>query len=418
VNSSNTTTSGGGEALEAAYLELPYIPDFLLDDVRFYFVPSRDDVRAVYHELVGDSAENWSSYYNKKGWAFIHQDDIHQHDGPDGPYAVEKGCIRLDVAAPGRFFAPTPRFRFTPDGDTYPLVSLEKRRPLNPWKPTYIRAVRFIKKYDWPHGLPLRVQLAVWEIEECGEVAGSTSWINAEAVLMASNSDELRETLADVFYNRPEDFPLGSQVYLRVLGRLGEEGFDKLKGLVAHPVTRKRTVVADTLGELRNPSGVEPLILLLDDEDPNVRVAALRALGKVGLSAGDDAEGKVKAYLESDEVAHRVWAAQASLKLGDPSHRKFLVQLVKEEKRPLADLGDLGDVIVESDLVDAVPFLIQRLKDGRPEISMDAAEVLQKITGLKVEYSAQANDEQKRLAIRTCNRWWEDKKKERRGARG
>ena len=65
--------SDGGDLLKEAYLELPYIPDFLLDEVRFYFVPSRDGVRAVYHELVGDSAKNWSPYYTKKGWNFLHR---------------------------------------------------------------------------------------------------------------------------------------------------------------------------------------------------------------------------------------------------------------------------------------------------------------------------------------------------------
>ena len=408
TSSTETSERDNSGVLEAAYLHLPYIPDFLLNEVLFYFVPSREDVQGVYHQLIGESARNWSSYYTKKGWKFIHEDSQR-----DGPYRVSPGGVHIDILEPGRFFAPRPMFRFEPRGPGYPILSLDKRRPLNPWKPNYVRALRFIKKYDWPHALPRRVQMAIWEIEECGEIAGSTSWINGEAVLMESDSSEMRETLADVFYNRPEDFPLGSEIYLRVLGNLGKRGFSHLVELATHPVTRKRVIVAKTLGNLRNPAGVETLMLLLDDEDPHVRSAALRSLGRVGRPEGADPEGKVRSYLKSEEISHRVWAAQALLAGGDEEQKKYLVQLVKEEKRPLTDLGELGEVVVELNLIDTVPFLINRLKDTRAEVSTDAAEVLQKLTGIDVEFSVEEGKEQRRTAIKSYSRWWEEKKRER-----
>lgn len=408
AESSQVATDGDERVLESVYLDLPYIPDFLFGDVLYYFVPSREGVREVYHELIGDSADIWGGYYTKKGWNFLHAGG-----GGEGPFRVSPGGTHLEILEPGRIFAPRPLFRFERQGQAKPIVSLEKRRPLNPWKPNYVRALNFIKKYDWPRQVARRVQMAIWEIEECGEVAGSTSWINAEEVLLQSDSSEVQETLVDVFYNRPEDFPLGSEVYLRLLGKLGTSGFEELCGLAQHPVTRKRAVVARTLGDLGDPRSVETLLVLLEDEDSGVRATALRSCGKVGIDDQSDPEGKIRGYLDSEELAHRVWAAQALLAGGDEHHKKYLVQLVKEEKRPLADLGELGEVIVELDLVDTVPFLITRLKDTRAEVSMDAAEVLQKLTGLDVEYSAQENDAQRRTALKAYNRWWEDRKRER-----
>ncbi|HLU49947.1 MAG TPA: hypothetical protein VK116_17735 [Planctomycetota bacterium] len=410
-----------GGVLDGCVIELPYIPDFLLDDLRFWFVPSRDECREVYHELVGRSAENWSTYYSKKGWNFIH--DPAARDAAEGPFSVRPGEVELDILEPGRIFAPKPRFSFERGGPSYPLVSIEKRRPINPWKPQFIRALEFIRKYEWPYPVSRRAQAAIWEIEECGEIAGSTSWINAESLLLRSDSENLRKTLSDIFYNRPETYPLGSQVYLRVLGRLGREGFEALLELARHPITRKRVAVAKALGDPSLGEAIEPderhrlrietLFLLLEDEDPAVRSAALRSMANEGLREGDDPEGKVAAFVSAPEISHRVWAARALSDL-DEEQRKFLIGLVKEDPRPLTDLGELGEIIVESKLYDVVPYLIQRLKSEDRQVVIDAAEVLQKLSGIEIEVTAAGADEEKREALRQYNRWWEEIKRERR----
>src|SRR5206468_12917087 len=131
----------------------------------------------------------------------------------------------LRILDSGRFRTPRPVLTLRPEGLELPLVSMEKRRPLNEWKPTYIKALNFIKKYEWPRPVQSEAQLAIWEIEECGEVAGSTSWQNAEMLLRDRMSADIRATLIDLFQKRPEEFPLGSEVYLRVLGQSGDEGF-------------------------------------------------------------------------------------------------------------------------------------------------------------------------------------------------
>jgi hypothetical protein len=419
--------TGTGErlTLDEIYLELPYIPDFLLEDVRYWFVPSLAAARAAYHELVGESAERWSSYYTKKGWDFI--DSLSSGSGArpgseseprEGPYRVRDAGIHLDVLPPGRIFAPKPQLRLRRDGEAIPVVSLEKHRPINPWKPSYVRGLNFIRRYAWPNTLPRRVVAAMWEIEECEQGAFSTSWMNGERVLLDCGSKELCDTLADFFYQRPEDFELGSQVYLRVLGKLGREGFLALTEQAKHPITRKRRLVARTLGELADPRGIDTLLLLLDDEDFSARDEALRALTRIGVDAESDPGGKVASFLESPEIKHRVWAAAALVRgalarSGADEQRKFLIQLVKEDPRPLSDMGELGQIIVELELLDAVPFLIKRFKSGPRDIAMDAAETLARLTGLDLEYSTVGDSEQKRAAVKALERWWEERKRER-----
>jgi len=218
-------------ALEELYLELPYIPEFLLDDIHVWFTPTRDRADAAYLELVGEASRIWSAYYSKKGWAFVHGDAR----SAEGPFRLAPEGVHLTVLEPGRIFSPRPVLRLSKEGTAVPILSLEKRRPLNEWKPNYIQALNFIRKYEWPHSIPRSVQYAVWEIEECGQVAGSVSWKNAERILHDLDSKEVRLTLADLFFNRPEDYPLGSEVYLRVLGRSGPNGLRELLELAKHP---------------------------------------------------------------------------------------------------------------------------------------------------------------------------------------
>ena len=398
-----------GNRLKEAIVGMAYIPDFLAEDVRFWFVPDREAPKAVYHELVGDAAEIWESYYTKKGRSFI----VSGRSG-DGPYTIDAEDLHFEVLEPGKLFAPKATFRFTWDSAPLPLVSLEKRRPLNPWKPNYIEAINFIKGYEWKENVPRAIDYAVWEIEECGEVAGSTAWRNAERILRDHRSRPVLEALADIFFNRPEDFPLGSDVYLRILGESGEAGFALLVMLGDHPIARKRKVVANAFGKLASADGLPTLLLLLEDEDPEVRTAALRAIGKVGVDKESDAEGKVAAYLESDEVPKRVWAAQALYRGGDKSFQKFFINLIKDEPRLLTDMGELGDVLSDLELFQAVPFMINRLKHGKPEYRADAAESLEKLTGLELNYqSYDESQEERRNAIKLCNRWWNDYKRTR-----
>ncbi len=404
----------GERPLGPATLATTYIPDFPLEEVRFWFVPSRSEAQAAYHELTGRSADKWGDYYyTKKGWRFVHGAPP---ESSEGPFRAEPGKLRLKILEPGRFFAPRPVLELA-GGRAVPLASLEKRRPLNPWKPNYIKALNFIKKYEWAKPVPPAVQMAVWEIEECGEVAGSTSWQNAEMLLSDHLSPESRAALADIFEKRPEEFPLGSEVYLRVLGRSGEEGFRQVLDLHTIPFVRKRKQVALCLGKLGRREAIDTILVLLDDEDPEVRTTALRALGRIGIPPSDPRAERVRAHLAAEELAHRVWAAQALLKGGDESQIKFLINLVKEEEgRPLSDMGELGEVLAELDVKEAVPFLINRLKSDNTEIRADAGEALRAVTGLPVEFTPE-DEEGRRKAIRAFNRWWEDLKKERRKER-
>ncbi|MFP6737949.1 MAG: HEAT repeat domain-containing protein [Planctomycetota bacterium] len=399
--------------LEELALELLYIPEFDVEDLRYWFVPSFESPKAVYQELANDPNRQWGAYYTSKGWDFLFSDSPPEGDGP---FRVREGGTRVEVVDRGRFFSPKPVVRLGRLAEALPLAGLEKNQPLNPWRPNYLKSLIFIKKqYQWEHELPAKVVLSIYAIEECGEFSGSQAWVNAERILLQSDSEALRETLSDFFSQRPEEFELGSQIYLRVLGRLGDEGFSMLLDLAKHPVTRKRRHVATVLGDIceGRPGGIETLLLLANDEDFGVRDEALEALARVGVDATIDSGAKVASFLESEEIRHRVWAAAAYLKGGDESQRKFLVQLIKEDERTLSELGNLGEIVVRLNLLDVTPFLIRRFKAGTDDLALDAMETLSSLTGIELEYSLLNDAEAKRAAIKALKRWWDERKRER-----
>jgi hypothetical protein len=131
------------------------------------------------------------------------------------------------------------------------------------------------------------------------------------------------------------------------------------------------------------------------------------------VDAATDTDGKVASLLEADDLRHQVWAAAAYLKGGDEEKRKFLVQLVKESERTLSELGDLGEIVVQLQLVDVTPFLIKRFKSGSDDIALDAMEALSALTGIELEYSVLNDAAAKRSAAKELNRWWEEYKRER-----
>jgi len=60
---------------------------------------------------------------------------------------------------------------------------------------------------------------------------------------------------------------------------------EKLKGALQHPLPSTRARICWLFGQRADPAGTPHLLLMLKDGDLYVRIAALRALGKIGGSS-------------------------------------------------------------------------------------------------------------------------------------
>lgn len=411
--SSQDGSSEAIEWLDEAVLSVAYIPDFRVDELMLCVIPDRQSPREAYHTLPPRTLDRWSTYFTKKGRRFLN--NWPPSGRYEGPFKVRPGKMRLEILEPGRFRAPGPRIRLSASGPDVPLVSMEKKRPFDAWKPTYIKAVNFLKSYRAGRSVPRAVDYAIYEVEECGEIPGSVSWENAERILLehARGNADVRWVLGDLFEKRPEEFPLGSQVYLRVLVHSGQDGFLQVCSFHTNPLTTKRCHVARSLGQAGRHESLEVLERLLEDESPEVRAAALQAIGSTGVPADHPIRDRMLDLQKSGELAHAVWATAALYRGGDQNEQKTLLHYVKESPLTLMDMGELGKILVDLEMVQAVPFLIKRLKSDRPELRDDAAETLRELTGLDLEFHGLDDAESRRDAIRQWSRWWEDYKRTR-----
>ena len=68
--------------LEELTLELMYIPEFDVEDLRYWFAPSFDSPKAVYQQLANDPNRHWGAYYTRKGWEFVFSEGSPAGEGP------------------------------------------------------------------------------------------------------------------------------------------------------------------------------------------------------------------------------------------------------------------------------------------------------------------------------------------------
>ena len=106
-NSSDTVGSRAPaeRLLDELTLELMYIPEFDVEDLRYWFAPSFASPRAVYQKLVNDPNRQWGAYYTRKGWDFLFSG---AEPRGEGPFTVRKGGTRLEIVESGRLFSPKP----------------------------------------------------------------------------------------------------------------------------------------------------------------------------------------------------------------------------------------------------------------------------------------------------------------------
>jgi hypothetical protein len=176
------------------------------------------------------------------------------------------------------------------------------------------------------------------------------------------------------------------------LGRLGPEAMD---GLLGELPSRHRAVklgIIDALGEIRDPRAVEPLIRELRDPSVEVRWETALALGEIGDAR---ATGPLLAGLRDPDRYVRYGTALALRKLGwtpadeDERARELLglqdwegltalgpaavpalgSALADREKsvraRAVEVLGEIGHA-------DAIPAIMQALRDGDDEVRWQA----------------------------------------------
>ncbi len=158
-----------------------------------------------------------------------------------------------------------------------------------------------------------------------------------------------------------------------LLGRRGEaakEAVPKLTELLGDRSPLVRAHAAQALGSIGAPAKTvtEKLVALVGDDDKHVRRAAVRALGHIRPEPETTMPLFVKMMTEADPSV-RLHAMNAVAELGADAV-PFLVKAVEDDEAAYWSCLVISEIGAGAEK--AVPALVERLKDRRPEVRREA----------------------------------------------
>ena len=117
---------------------------------------------------------------------------------------------------------------------------------------------------------------------------------------------------------------------VRILGAIGTPASSALIGILDHAEWRVRMGVARALGKIKDRAATNPLVSALGDEHQGVRAAAASALGVLG---DPKAIGPLSNALQDKATVVRMGAARGLGKLGDAGAVNALLEAIQEPGR-------------------------------------------------------------------------------------
>ena len=139
-----------------------------------------------------------------------------------------------------------------------------------------------------------------------------------------------------------------------------------------HTVQAKRWNVANALGQMKDPRAVQPLSLMLKEEDSALVERAVKALGAIG---GPDAVPALKSALE-----HREWGV----------HREA-AEALEGIREATTDPSVKADISVALEGPDSIQALKSVLEREEWKVHREAAAVLEKIREMSTDPSIRAD---------------------------
>jgi len=160
---------------------------------------------------------------------------------------------------------------------------------------------------------------------------------------------------------------------IEALVRIGEKAVDDLTLAAQTYDPDVRKFIMDILGEIRSKKAIPCVLKSLEDENENVRLAAVEALGKIG---GPEADRKLMELVNSgSDLVMRFSALHLLGKSGRPLPAEMIERLLKERMFRRAVFEVLG----ESLSVQSVNFLMQGITDSAKSARQAAIHSLAKI---------------------------------------
>lgn len=188
--------------------------------------------------------------------------------------------------------------------------------------------------------------------------------INAVLTLRDFDKDAT-PVLVDAFQDKEKDLVLRKMV-AEIMGEIGDPtSVDPLINVMEDKTEENylRAEAALTLGKIRDEKALVPLISALDDEDGEVRSSAALSLGLLGNS---DALIPLMEKLSGEGFIMRIRVIGALGMLGDPSAAEPLISLLDDENKLIASAATTSLGLLEDPrAVEPLLNILQTKKDLR-----------------------------------------------------
>jgi len=142
-----------------------------------------------------------------------------------------------------------------------------------------------------------------------------------------------------------------------LLSKYGDVCYDYLKPYLSHPIADVRQFALDIWGNIGSKKDWEVVHSLLNDENKNVVVSAIMALGNIKVSeAVDDLIGK---YNEDDE--YKPFVLNSLGKIGGEKAKEFILNIINSESDQLLQLAAIDAIAFFDGTEEFLDYLLSKL---------------------------------------------------------
>jgi general secretion pathway protein G len=264
------------------------------------------------------------------------------------------------------------------------------------------------------------MRIRIWIAIFCGVLCLGQDKPDSEA-----QQDQIKQDIRLAIEMLGAENPVEGEEGRKELLELGHRAVPQLIEALEHESPQIRLVVCDILGEIRNPSAVDPLIKMLQDKDEygvSIASVAARALGLIGEPK---AIKPLLDLLDSDrikldvELRYEVIRALGILRATEAVDkiRKFVddkaTLYITKKMVAMAAMEALARLRAEDAIDEIAALLGDKTKEewSARTLEMCAAKALERITGTRFGAILEEESEVTKETLKKWGQWWEKRKK-------
>ncbi len=200
------------------------------------------------------------------------------------------------------------------------------------------------------------------------------------AKLVTSKDKGIQSLAIDCLKNIPDEFkPVASQniaplvasdniehrnIASDILVNYNDLCYDALKQYLKHPIADVRQFALDIWGNIGSKKDWDIVHSMLEDENKNVVVSAIMALGNIKVAEAID--DLIKKYDEDDE--YKPFVLNSLGKIGGEKARDFILRIINTETDQLLQLAAIDALAYFEVDADFVSYLLKKLLQSPPRV--------------------------------------------------